>query len=84
LPTLQELKDSIMSTVFEKLIGKYAERGDFERLKRYQAERLAWLESIRNGTYEKMHLVTDNDPVPLVAEIERELACIAAALKQQN
>ncbi|WP_398483353.1 hypothetical protein [Tardiphaga sp.] len=73
-----------MSAVFEKLIAKYAERGDFERLKQYQADRVAWIESIRNGTYEKMHLVEDNDPVPLIAEIERELACIAAALKKQH
>jgi hypothetical protein len=73
-----------MSRVFEKLINKYAELGDFERLKRYRAERTEWLESIRNGTYEKMHLVTENDPVPLVDEIERELACIDAALKKAN
>ncbi|MEU7656829.1 hypothetical protein AB0C41_32945, partial [Micromonospora taraxaci] len=77
-------RDLSMSAVFEKLIGKYAERGDFERLKQYKADRIAWLESIRNGTYEKMHLVDDNDPVPLVAEIERELACIEAALKKQH
>jgi len=75
---------SLMSAVFEKLIAKYAERGDFERLKQYQADRIAWIESIRNGTYEKMHLVEDNDPVPLIAEIERELACIEAALKKQH
>lgn len=73
-----------MSAVFEKLIGKYAERGEFERLRQYQADRIAWIESIRNGTYEKMHLVEDNDPVPLIAEIERELACIEAALKKAN
>ena len=72
-----------MSRVFEKLINKYAELGQFDRLKQYQAERISWLESIRNGTYEKMHLVTENDPVPLVEEIERELACIEAALKKQ-
>ena len=73
-----------MSVVFEKLIGKYAARGDFERLRQCQADRIAWIESIRNGTYEKMHLVEDNDPVPLIAEIERELAVIEAALKQQH
>ncbi len=28
--------------------------------------------------------VEDNDPVPLIAEIERELACIEAALKKQH
>ena len=72
-----------MSASFEKLIAKYAERGDFERLKQYQADRLAWIESIRSGTYEKMHLVENNDPAPLIAEVERELACIAAALKKQ-
>lgn len=73
-----------MSTVFEKLIAKYAERGDFERLKGYQADRLAILKSIQDGTYEKMHLISDADPVSMVAEIERELACIEAALNQQG
>jgi hypothetical protein len=72
-----------MSKVFEKLINKYAELGDFERLKRYQADRQAMLKSIQDGTYDKLHLTSDTDPVPLAAEIERELACIEAALKKQ-
>ena len=73
-----------MSTVFEKLIAKYAERGEFDRLKGYQADRKAILKQIQEGTYEKMHLVSDADPVSMVAEIERELACIEAALKKQR
>jgi hypothetical protein len=31
-----------------------------------------------------MHLISDADPVSMVAEIERELACIEAALKKQH
>jgi hypothetical protein len=73
-----------MSTVFEKLIAKYAERGDFERLKGYKTDRMAILKSIQDGTYEKMHLISDVDPVSMVAEIERELACIEAALRKQQ
>lgn len=73
-----------MSRVFEKLIAKYAERGEFDRLKGYQADRLALLKSIQDGSYEKMHLVDKTDPVSMVAEIERELAVIGAALKLQN
>jgi predicted ester cyclase len=73
-----------MSTVFEKLIAKYAERGDFERLQGYRDDRLAILKSIQDGTYEKMHLISDTDPVSMVAEIERELACIDAALKKRK
>ncbi|QUS41893.1 hypothetical protein RPMA_25945 [Tardiphaga alba] len=73
-----------MSSVFEKLIAKYAERGDFERLKGYRADRLALLASIRDGSYEKMHLISDTDPVSMVAEIERELACVEAALLKQQ
>lgn len=73
-----------MSSVFEKLINKYADRGDFERLKGYRTDRRAMLESLQNGTYDKMHLTSDNDPVPLMAEIERELACIEAALRRQQ
>ncbi|KAA0078199.1 hypothetical protein [Tardiphaga sp. P9-11] len=73
-----------MSTVFEKLIAKYAERGDFERLTAYKTDRMAILKSIQDGTYEKMHLISDADPVSMVAEIERELACIEAALKKQH
>jgi predicted ester cyclase len=72
-----------MSTVFEKLIAKYAERGDFERLQGYRDDRLAILKSIQDGTYEKMHLISDTDPVSMVAEIERELTCIDAALKKR-
>jgi predicted ester cyclase len=72
-----------MSTVFEKLIAKYAERGDFERLQGYRDDRLAILKSIQDGTYEKMHLISDTDPVSMVAEIERELACIDAGLKKR-
>jgi predicted ester cyclase len=72
-----------MSTVFEKLIAKYAERGDFERLQGYRDDRLAILKSIQDGTYEKMHLISDTDPVSMVAEIERELACIDTALKKR-
>lgn len=72
-----------MSRVFEKLINKYAELGDFERLKGYRADRLAILKSIQDGTYEKMHLVSDADPVSMVAEIERELICIEEALAKQ-
>jgi hypothetical protein len=72
-----------MSRVFEKLINKYADLGDFDRLRGYQADRLAVLRSIQNGTYEKMHLISDADPVSMVAEIERELACIEAALSKQ-
>jgi hypothetical protein len=73
-----------MSRVFEKLINKYAELGDFERLKGYQADRLAILASIKDGTYDKMHLVSEADSVSMVAEIERELAVIAAALDKQG
>jgi predicted ester cyclase len=73
-----------MSSVFEKLIAKYAERGDFERLKGYRTDRLTMLKSIEDGTYEKMHLISDADPVSMVAEIERELACIEAAMKKQQ
>jgi hypothetical protein len=76
-------RNSPMSTVFEKLIAKYAERGDFERLQGYRDDRLAILKSIQDGTYEKMHLISDTDPVSMVAEIERELACIDAALKKR-
>ena len=72
-----------MSTVFEKLIAKYAERGDFERLQGYRDDRLVILKSIQDGTYEKMHLISDTDPVSMVTEIERELACIDAALKKR-
>jgi hypothetical protein len=73
-----------MSRVFEKLINKYAELGDFARLKGYQADRLAILKSIEDGTYDKMHLVTEPDAVSMVAEIERELAVIDAALQKQQ
>lgn len=73
-----------MSRVFEKLIDKYAELGDFDRLRRYQTDRKALLQSLQDGTYDKMHLTSDADPVPLVAEIERELACIEAALARQG
>jgi hypothetical protein len=73
-----------MSRVFEKLINKYAELGDFDRLRRYQADRLAMLKSIQDGTYDKMHLTSETDPVPLAAEIERELACIEIALQKQG
>jgi predicted TPR repeat methyltransferase len=73
-----------VSSVFEKLIAKYAERGEFDRLRAYQADRQAILKHIQEGTYDKMHLVSETDPVSMVAEIERELACIEAALKQRG
>lgn len=73
-----------MSSVFEKLIAKYAERGEFDRLRAYRADRQAILKRIQEGTYDKMHLVSETDPVSMVAEIERELACIEAALKQRG
>jgi predicted ester cyclase len=73
-----------MSRVFEKLINKYAELGDFERLKTYRTDRLAILKSIQDGTYDKMHLVSETDSVSMVAEIERELEVIEAALGKQN
>jgi predicted ester cyclase len=83
VPALLMPRNSPMSTVFEKLIAKYAERGDFERLQGYRDDRLAILKSIQDGTYEKVHLISDTDPVSMVAEIERELACIDAALKKR-
>lgn len=73
-----------MSRVFEKLINKYAELGDFERLIGYRADRLAILKSIQDGTYDKMHLVSETDSVSMVAEIERELAVIDAALNKRS
>lgn len=72
-----------MSSVFEKLISKYAERGEFDRLEGYRNDRLKLLKSIKDGSYEKMHLVDDADPVSMVAEVERELACIEAALEKK-
>jgi predicted ester cyclase len=73
-----------MSRVFEKLINKYAELGDFERLRGYRTDRMAILKSIQDGSYEKMHLVSDTDPISMVAETEREIAVIEAALNKQQ
>jgi hypothetical protein len=69
-----------MSKAFEKLIDKYAEREDFDRLTAFHAKRVEMLAQLQNGTYDKPHLVTEEDPVPLMAELAREIAYLEKAL----
>ncbi|MDB5657254.1 MAG: hypothetical protein JWQ94_4867 [Tardiphaga sp.] len=69
-----------MSQAFERLIDKYAERGDFDRLTTYRVQRMEMLRQLQDGTYDKKHLVPDQDPVPLMAEIAREIAYLEKAL----
>ncbi len=67
-----------MSKAFEKLIDKYVERQEFDRLAAYHAARAAMLESIGDGSYEKMPPAPEVGP--LKAEIARELAYLEQAL----
>ena len=67
-----------MSKAFEKLIDKYAERQEFDRLNTYHTTRAAMLKSIVDGTYDKMP--PEPEIEPLKAEIARELAYLEQAL----
>ena len=69
-----------MSQAFERLIDKYAERRDFDRLTAFHAKRVEMLQQLQSGTYDKKHLVPDEDPVPLMAELAREIAYLEKAL----
>ena len=73
-----------MSQAFERLIDKYAERRDVERLMAFHAKRVEMLQQLQDGTYDKKHLVPDEDPVPLMAEIAREIAYLEKALAGQS
>ena len=70
-----------MSQAFERLIDKYAERRDFDRLAAFHAKRVEMLQQLQDGTYDKKHLVSDDDPVSLMAEIAREIAYLEKALE---
>ncbi|MDB5617753.1 hypothetical protein [Tardiphaga sp.] len=69
-----------MSQAFERLIDKYAERKDFDKLTAFHAKRVEMLQQLQDGTYDKKHLVPEEDPVPLMAEIAREIAYLEKAL----
>ena len=69
-----------MSQAFERLIDKYAERQDFDRLTAFHAKRVEMLQQLQSDTYDKKHLVPNEDPVPLMAEIAREIAYLEKAL----
>ncbi|WP_295849339.1 hypothetical protein [Tardiphaga sp.] len=67
-----------MSKAFEKLIDKYAERQDFDRLTTFHAARATMLSTLQDGTYEKMP--AESELQPLMTEISRELAYLETAL----
>ena len=67
-----------MGKAFEKLIDKYAERQEFDRLTTYHTTRAAILRSIEDGSYDKMP--PEPEIEPLKAEIARELAYLEQAL----
>lgn len=67
-----------MSKAFERLIDKYAERQEFDRLTTYQSTRAAMLKSIGDGTYDKMP--PEPEIQPLMDEIAREIAYLETAL----
>ncbi|MDB5565186.1 MAG: hypothetical protein JWP84_1752 [Tardiphaga sp.] len=70
-----------MSQAFEKLIDKYAERRDFDRLMTFHATRAAMLKSLEDGTYDKMP--PDSELKPLMGEIAREIAYLEKALAKK-
>ncbi|MDB5504800.1 MAG: hypothetical protein JWR89_4702 [Tardiphaga sp.] len=67
-----------MSKAFERLIDKYAERQEFDRLTTYHSTRAALLKSIGDGTYDKMP--PEPEIQPLMDEIAREIAYLETAL----
>jgi hypothetical protein len=71
----------IMSKAFEKLIDKYAERGEFDRLTTYHDGRSTMLKSLQDGSYDKMP--PESELQPLIAEISRELAYLEQALAKK-
>ena len=73
-----------MSQAFEKLIDKYAERCDFDRLMAFRDKRVDMLQQLKDGTYDKKHLAPDEDPMPLMAEIAREIAYLEKALARRG
>ena len=73
-----------MSKAFEKLIDKYAERRDFDRLTAFHAKRVEMLQQLQSGTYDKPHLVSEEDPVPLMDELAREIAYLEKALATRD
>ena len=73
-----------MSKAFEKLIDKYAERRAFDRLTAFHAKRVEMLQQLQSGTYDKPHLVSEEDPVPLMAELAREIAYLEKALATRD
>ena len=72
-----------MSQAFERLIDKYAERRDFDRLTAFRAKRVEMLQQLQDGTYDKKHLLPDDDPVSLMGELAREIAYLENALKSR-
>lgn len=70
-----------MSKAFEKLIDKYAERGEFDRLTTFHAGRATMLRSLEDGTYDKMP--PEPELQPLIAEIKREMAYLEQALAKK-
>ena len=46
--------------------------------------RVEMLQQLQDGTYDKQHLVSDDDPVSLMAEIAREIAYLEKALAGQS
>ena len=71
-----------MSKAFEKLIDKYAERKEFDRLAGYHADRLAMLRSIEDGSYDKMP--PGPEVQPLKDEIAREIAYLEKTLADKT
>lgn len=67
-----------MSKAFEKLIDKYAERNEFDRLAAFHAARATMLRSLEDGSYDKMP--PEPELQPLKDEIARELAYLEKAL----
>lgn len=67
-----------MSKAFEKLIDKYAERKEFDRLAAFHAARATMLRSLEDGSYDKMP--PEPELQPLKDEIARELAYLEKAL----
>jgi hypothetical protein len=71
-----------MSKAFEKLIDKYAERNEFDRLAAFHAARATMLRSLEDGSYDKMP--PESELQPLKDEIARELAYLEKALGNKS
>jgi hypothetical protein len=71
-----------MSKAFEKLIDKYAERKEFDRLATFHAARAAMLGSLEDGSYDKMP--PEPELQPLKDEIAREISYLEKALGKKS